>query len=148
MCTPEVHPRKVRLHPVLDEGGLAPIVLDHQEQHQLMVEVSVLQHERAELVDAVALLQEEQLLSAQLPAAPRPPSGRPLAPFGAPSLLTQLNTLPAWLLWGRLAAENPKSAQSQRGPHQAAGGGQGRRPELAELRRPTGWPRRRSLLRG
>jgi hypothetical protein len=64
---PDAHPREVLLDQVADEGGLAGAVLADQEHHRLVVEVSVLQRGRVELVEAIVLLQRQQLLRVQLP---------------------------------------------------------------------------------
>lgn len=64
---PNAHPWEILLDQVPDEGGLARAVLAHEQHHGLVVEVSVLQRGRVELVEAVVLLQGQQLLCVQLP---------------------------------------------------------------------------------
>lgn len=53
------------VHGLLDESGLPSGVLAHDQHHGLVIEVGILQTGRVEVVEAVVLLQRQQLFPIQ-----------------------------------------------------------------------------------
>lgn len=73
-----------------DEGGLAGAVLPHQQHHGLVLEVGLLQGGRVELMEAVVLLQRQQLAQVEVPQ----PAGHRLHHVGAAAALPPAALLP------------------------------------------------------
>lgn len=73
-----------------DEGGLAGAVLPHQQHHGLVLEVGLLQRGRVELMEAVVLLQRQQLAEVEVPQ----PAGHRLHHVGAAAALPAAALLP------------------------------------------------------
>lgn len=59
------HPWEILLHQVPDEGRFSGGILTDQKHHGLIIEVGILQRRGVEVVEAVGVLQREELMAVQ-----------------------------------------------------------------------------------